>query len=55
MADDALRFNITKDELSGFAGKGPAFVTFGETMVRDTPCDMQRLERSPGVHLPGRQ
>ena len=51
MADDALRFNITKDELSGFAGKGPAFVTFGETMVRDTPCDMQRLESTRQVHL----
>ena len=37
-------FNITKDDLSAFAGKGPAFVTFGETMVRDTPADYQRLE-----------
>jgi len=37
-------FNITKDDLSAFAGKGPAFVTFGETMIRDTPADFQRLE-----------
>ncbi len=51
MADDALRFNITKDDLSGFAGKGPAFVTFGETMVRDTPCDMQRLENTRQVYI----
>src|SRR5512139_1851231 len=51
MADDALRFNITKDDLSRFAGKGPAFVTFGETMVRDTPCDMQRLESTRQVYL----
>jgi len=51
MADDALRFNITKDDLSGFAGKGPAFVTFGETMVRDTPADMQRLESTRQVYL----
>ena len=51
MADDRLRFNITKDDLSEFAGKGPAFVTFGETMVRDTPCDLQRLESTRQVHL----
>lgn len=51
MADDGLRFNITKDDLSGFAGKGPAFVTFGETMVRDTPADMQRLESTRQVYL----
>ena len=51
MADDRLRFNITKDDLSEFAGKGPAFVTFGETMVRDTPCDLQRLENTRQVHL----
>jgi len=51
MADDALRFNITKDDLSGFVGKGPAFVTFGETMVRDTPCDMQRLENTRQVYI----
>ncbi len=51
MADDRLRFNITKDDLSEFASKGPAFVTFGETMVRETPCDMQRLESTRQVHL----
>ena len=51
MADDRLRFNITKDDLSEFAGKGPAFVTFGETMVRDTPSDLQRLESTRLVHL----
>ncbi len=46
-----LQFNITKDDLSAFAGKGPAFVTFGETMVRDTPCDMQRLESTRQVYI----
>src|SRR4030042_6852137 len=51
MADDALRFNITKDDLSGFAGKGPAFVTFGETRGRDTPSDMQRLESTRQVYI----
>ncbi len=30
--------NILKDDLSAFAGRGAAFVTFGETMVRDTPA-----------------
>jgi 2-dehydro-3-deoxygluconokinase len=42
----SLNFNITKDDLSAFSGKGPAFVTFGETMIRDTPADFQRLEMS---------
>jgi len=45
----SLNFNITKDDLSAFAGKGPAFVTFGETMIRDTPADFQRLEMSRQV------
>ena len=40
-----------KDDLSRFSAKGPAFVTFGETMVRDTPCDMQRLESTRQVYL----
>lgn len=40
----SLKFNITQDDLSNFTGTGPAFVTFGETMIRDTPCDDQRLE-----------
>jgi len=43
--------NILKDDLSAFAGRGAAFVTFGETMVRDTPADMQRLEMARQVHL----
>ncbi|MCX8025595.1 MAG: sugar kinase [Thermanaerothrix sp.] len=46
-----LRFNISKDDLSRFAGKGPVFVTFGETLVRDTPADFQRLERTANVHI----
>lgn len=45
----SLRFNITQDDLSAFAGKGPAFVTFGETMIRDTPADYQRLEMTRQV------
>ena len=51
---NALKFDITKDKLSRF-GKdprvGPAFVTFGEVMVRDTPADMERPERTRLVHL----
>lgn len=51
MSTQALKYDITKDDLSDFAGKGPAFVTFGETMVRDTPADMQRLELARQVHI----
>jgi 2-dehydro-3-deoxygluconokinase len=42
----SLKFNILEDDLSQYAGKDPAFVTFGETMLRDTPADMQRAERA---------
>ena len=45
------KFNILKDDLSGFAGKEPAFVTFGETMIRDTPADMQRAERTRQIDI----
>lgn len=51
MAQAALEYNLSKDDLSGFAGKGPTFVTFGETMVRDTPADLQRPEATRLVHL----
>jgi 2-dehydro-3-deoxygluconokinase len=46
-----LKYNITKDNLSGLDGQPPAFVTFGEVMVRDTPADMERPERTRLVHL----
>jgi 2-dehydro-3-deoxygluconokinase len=42
-------FKITGDNLSQLPGS--TFVTFGETMVRDTPADMERPERSRLVHL----
>ena len=42
-------FKITTDDLSTF--QSLAFVTFGETMVRDTPADMERPERTRLVHL----
>jgi 2-dehydro-3-deoxygluconokinase len=44
-------YSISKDDLSDFAGKGPVFVTFGETMVRDTPADMQRPECTRQVYI----
>jgi 2-dehydro-3-deoxygluconokinase len=48
---DSLKYDITKDDLSKFGGRGPVFVTFGEVMVRDTPADMERPERTRLVHL----
>jgi 2-dehydro-3-deoxygluconokinase len=44
-------YEITRDDLSQFANRGPAFVTFGEVMVRDTPADMERPERTRLVQL----
>jgi len=46
-----LKYNITRDDLSSFQGKGCTFVTLGETMVRDTPCDLQRPEQTRQVFL----
>lgn len=46
-----MKWQITKDDLSKFANKGSAFVTFGETMVRDMPTDLQRPEKTRQVHL----
>ena len=37
-----LSIDITKDELNQFSGKNFAFVTFGETMMRDTSDDNER-------------
>ena len=43
-------YDIAKDDLGRF-GPGPALVTFGEVMVRDTPADMERPERTRLVRL----
>ncbi len=51
MAESMLKYDITKDDLSSFDGRAPAFVTFGEVMVRDTPADNERPERTRTVHL----
>ena len=42
-------FEITTDDLSYL--EPSTFVTFGETMVRDTPADLERPERTRLVHL----
>lgn len=44
-------FDIDQDDLSRFTGRRPAFVTLGETLVRDTPADAQRLERTSTVYV----
>ena len=43
-------YDIAEDDLGRF-GRGPALVTFGEVMVRDTPADMERPERTRLVRL----
>ncbi len=48
---DPLTFDITKDDMSGLKTLNPAFVTFGETMIRDMPADLERPERTRLVHL----
>jgi 2-dehydro-3-deoxygluconokinase len=49
MEQQSSLHNILKDDLSNF--NPSTFVTFGETMVRDTPADMERPERTRLVHL----
>jgi hypothetical protein len=49
MGQQPMLFNICEDNLGGFAPS--TFDTFGETMVRDTPADMERLERTGIAHL----
>ncbi|HVO71729.1 MAG TPA: sugar kinase [Aggregatilineaceae bacterium] len=48
---DAPLFDIMRDEFEWDQNQGQAFVTFGEVMVRDTPADMERPERTRLVHL----
>lgn len=47
----AAALNILADDLTTLNAQGPAFVTLGEVMVRDTPADKERLERTRQVHL----
>lgn len=51
MDGQILKWDITKDDLGQFQQKHPAFVTFGETMLRDTPADMQRAEMTKIIHI----
>lgn len=44
-------YPITTDDLSAFTGQTGVFVTMGEVMVRETPADQERLERTRTVHL----
>ena len=44
-------YEITGDDLSQFKGQDATFVTFGEVMVRETPADMERPERTRQVYL----
>ena len=46
-----MEFDITKDELVRKSNGGATFVTFGEVMIRDTPADMERPERTRLVHI----
>jgi 2-dehydro-3-deoxygluconokinase len=48
---EPVLYNILKDDLGGWNGRGAAFVTYGEVMVRDTPADQERPERTRLVHL----
>ncbi len=41
-SNGSSRVDIAHDDLTPLQGGGPAFVTFGETMLRDTPADKQR-------------
>ena len=52
MNDQILKYDITTDDLSDLhSGGGSVFVTFGETLVRDTPADLQRPEDTRMVHI----
>src|SRR5512137_2532864 len=44
-------FDIMRDTFERDHNQGPAFVTYGEVMLRDTPADMERPERTRLVHL----
>jgi 2-dehydro-3-deoxygluconokinase len=48
---EAPLFDLMRDKFEWDPDQGQAFVTFGEVMVRDTPADMERPERTRLVHL----
>jgi 2-dehydro-3-deoxygluconokinase len=51
MDDKDQSLNIMEDDLSNLSPDCSKFVTFGETMIRDTPADNERPERTRLVHL----
>ncbi len=51
MTTPAEIYDIMNDDLSEFDRQAPAFVTFGEVMIRDTPADLERPERTRLVHI----
>ena len=51
MSTSAPLLDILSDDLGCFEHQRPAFVTFGEVMVRDTPADDERLERTRVVNV----
>ncbi|NLD49463.1 MAG: sugar kinase [Clostridiaceae bacterium] len=44
-------FDISTDDIGLYKGKEGIFVTFGEVMIRDTPADLERLERTRQVYI----
>ncbi|MFA9407065.1 MAG: sugar kinase [Anaerolineales bacterium] len=44
-------YDILNDDMTEFESQSPAFVTFGEVMIRDTPADLERPERTRLVHI----
>jgi 2-dehydro-3-deoxygluconokinase len=52
--NSSFNFNIMQDNPvlpAPYGSQGPAFVTFGETMLRDMPADNERLERTRQVWI----
>ena len=46
MSDQESAVSLGEDDVRSFAGRTGVVVTFGETMLRDTPADMQRPEQT---------
>lgn len=51
MEQATSKYDITRDDLGRFQKGGPTFVTFGETMVREIPADLQRPEMTRMVYV----
>lgn len=51
MSDPQFPAALSDEDIRPYAGRTGVVVTFGETMLRDTPADMQRPEQTRLVHL----